>query len=559
MLPLLPWGLPTARNDVFLFGEEPAWPAKKYEAARALRELRERNAGADTDLDPIQNRGEIVELTSDPAHRGEIMLRYRLYSHQPDEMITFRALQRMKPRQFDFDPRLYQYGGGYIYLVGAALGVSSLVGCTQITSDLNTYLASPDLFGRFYVVARLISVVFAAFGLVAAFQLAATVGGRRAGWAAFLLIAISPVYLSGALEAKPHLPAAAIGLWVAVFALRTTRQPSPFNIINLGLLAGYSMSLVITGVASLLSFFAAAAAASSRERAKLAPFGWALATAIGVYCFTNPYVLINAINNTAALTSNVSNSTAMYSIARLGDGMQRVTSLLIEGIGWPALALGLVGTALLFANRPAKTTICAAAGLGLLVLCCAIGAGKPAEFARFLVLPASLISIAAAIAIARIARTSQPLAVAVLLATLFIGGGWKYCNSFWQDGLGATGTRTSAADWLARRTAPTDSIGVLQEPAPYCVPPLDFEKRRVFLLPAAPTPEISVRNLPTWLVGALDAGFREESRSGWERYYEMSSRFPAGPASSQSPITWANKPILLYRLKQEHVIGSQGQ
>ncbi len=558
MLPLLPWGLPTARNDVYLFDDGSAWPAEEYKAARALRELSERNAGADTDLDPIQNRGGIVELTSDAAQRGEIMLRYRLYSHQPDEMITFRALQRMKPRQFDFDPRLYQYGGGYIYLVGAALGAATLTGFAQITSDLDTYLVAPDLFGRFYVVARLISVAFAALGLVAAFHLAATVGGRRAGWASFLLIAFSPVFLCGALEAKPHLPAAAFGLWVAVFALRASTRHCWSNTIKLGLLAGYSMSLVLTGVASLLTILAAAAIGSARNKMKLAPFGWAFATAIAVYCLTNPFVLFNAFNNPTALTSNMSNSTAMYSIARLGDGIQRMASLLVEGIGWAALAVGLVGTAVLFATRPGKTTIGAAAGLGLLMLCSAIGAEKPAEFARFLVLPAGLLCIAAAVAIARIAQTSQLLAMALLATSLFFGGGWNYCASFWQDGLGRAGTRTLSADWLARRAASTDSIGLLQEPAPYCVPPLNFESRRIFLLPTSPPPEIATQSLPTWLVGAVDAGLREGKKSAWEQYYELAARFPIGTTRSQSPITWANKPILIYRLKNERAINSRG-
>ena len=102
MLPLSYWGLPTSSRDDLLFGGEPPWEPERYQAARALEARRTRGAGADTDLDPLDKGDRIVELTATEGGRAEILRRYRLFTRQPDEMITLMALQRMDPRGGDF-------------------------------------------------------------------------------------------------------------------------------------------------------------------------------------------------------------------------------------------------------------------------------------------------------------------------------------------------------------------------------------------------------------------------------------------------------------------------
>ena len=105
---LIGWGLPSARLDPLLFGGDPPWPPERYPARAQAQQLSERSAGADTDLNPLERRDRLIVLTADDTARGEILQRYRLYSRQPDELITFRALQRMRPAAGDLDQRLYQ-------------------------------------------------------------------------------------------------------------------------------------------------------------------------------------------------------------------------------------------------------------------------------------------------------------------------------------------------------------------------------------------------------------------------------------------------------------------
>ena len=118
-------------------------------------------------------------------------------------------------------------------------------------------------------------------------------------------------------------------------------------------------------------------------------------------------------------------------------------------------------------------------------------------------------------------------------------------RSFWHDARGTHESRRLAAVYLEEHLAPADTIGVLQEPAPYAVPPLDFAHRRVFLLPPAAPPELDRLGLPDWLVFTADDP-QTHAGAWWQRDYQFVATFPADH-SSLSRIAWADKPVFVYR------------
>lgn len=545
MLPLTRWGLPDRRHDAILFAGEPAWPVERYRAADALKERGSRVGGADTDLNPLVESTLAVELTESDAGVAEILRRYRLYSRQPDEMITFMALQRMKPRQLDFDPRLYQYGGAWVYLVGACIGAASLVGLTQISGDVGVYLERPEAFAAFYLVARLVTLAFAAGLLAAVARLGRMTGSRLAGWLAMLVVAASPVFISGALEAKPHVPSACMLLWSAVAAIRYHRHPTLRRAIALGVLSGLSAGFVLTGAAAIVTLAALAFIHACRadRRRTLARVYLAGAVALSAYAATNPYVILNAISNPDALQSNLGNSTAMYSLSRLGDGAARVGELLVESVGVGTLLLGAIGAGLMLRTRTTLSTIAAAGGVALLLLSAAIGAGKPAEFARFLVVPAALLAIAASAACARLFGRTRLGGFAAAIACALLSGAPAYVAAFVAEVRGSA-TRDFAATVLKERLAPPDRVGVFQEPAPYSIPPMDFVRRRVVLLPRASPASTQSASIPEWLVCTADDEKRLAAFGDWWHPHYARVELPARP---QSVITWANKPVFLFR------------
>jgi hypothetical protein len=268
------------------------------------------------------------------------------------------------------------------------------------------------------------------------------------------------------------------------------------------------------------------------------------AIALAVYVLTNPYVVFNFFFNPEALSSNIGNSTAMYSIGRIGEGLRRVAELMLEGGGLGIVLLGLAGAAFLANKRGSAMTIIAAPALGILLIAVAIGAGKPAEYARFLLYPLMLLAMFAGIALVALTRAHALLGLAIAVGLTLTTPALPYLESFYRDVRLDPETRFSAAKYLAAVMAPDDAIGLLQEPAPYSVPPLDFSHRRVLLLPTGGSPTPPVR-LPEWVVftGDQDA----PAHAWWRSHYTLDRRFP--PADQRlTPITWANKAVFIYRL-----------
>lgn len=548
MLPLLWWGLPTTRDDDLLFGQQPPWKAARYDIESDLKRLRTRNAGADTDLNPLADRQRIIDLTADDAARAEILRRYRLYSRQPDEMITFRALQRMDPRHGDFDPQLYQYGGGHIYLIGAALAASSLLGIVQVTADAGLYLENPAAFARFYLVARFVSLVFGALMLVAVGKLAGRAGGRSTGWLALLCVALSPVFITAVLEAKPHLPSACLLLWAVLSALDYQAHGRLRDALRMGLQAGYAFGLVLTGLAGAALWVALLLApAAAPRRRTLGHLALAGGLALTVYLLTNPYIPYNMLINRGALGSNLSNSIAMYQdqMRHAAAGAARVEELLREGAGAAIPLAGIIGLLLLLGRRPGPTLVGAAPGLAILLMGVLLGAGKPAEFARFLILPVLLLCVATAGLLTTLARRHLAVGIVATVIVLGLMHTPAYLRSFVRDARGNTESRHLAGCFLREQMRPKESVGLLQEPAPYAVPPLDFARRRVLLLPAARPPHLDEAGLPDWLVFTADDD-RRHAGAWWRPYYEFEARFPAGSARL-TPIAWADKPVFVFR------------
>ncbi len=228
------WGLPSRDIDHDLFAHGEPWSGEKiYRLAHAAEKF-DKARGADVDADPLdrtpgrKDSGGPILLTGSEEDRAKIYLRYRLYTYQPDEMITMMALAGMSPGRFDFDPRLYQYGGLFIYPVGVLLKLCDVLGLIDVRSDVVYYLDHPEEFGKFYIVARAYAAAWGVLGMFIVFAVtrrlaadgAAASIGVGAGLIAALLFTLMPVVVCMAHEGKPHLPGAVLMLAAVWFAMR---------------------------------------------------------------------------------------------------------------------------------------------------------------------------------------------------------------------------------------------------------------------------------------------------------------------------------------------------
>src|SRR5438067_201549 len=85
------WGLPSRSADRFLFGTRQPWTGEQITALAGGWD-NSADRGADIAMHPLSGRDQPIVLNETDAQRAEIIRRYRLYSCQPDEMITFRSL-----------------------------------------------------------------------------------------------------------------------------------------------------------------------------------------------------------------------------------------------------------------------------------------------------------------------------------------------------------------------------------------------------------------------------------------------------------------------------------
>lgn len=594
------WGLPTSDAGRFLFGSRLPWDGATILELAGDRG-HDRQRGADVDPNPLARTGDgIIRLNETDAQRAEIIRRYRLYTHQPDEMITMMSLASMRPSAGDFDPKLYQYGGLWIYPVGALLKLGSLLGAVTLRADPAYYLDHPEDFGRFYIIARLYVVAWALVGVCAVFRIARRLMPNA--WAAPAVAAVCffclPAVVNLAHEAKPHLPAAVLMLLAIGAAIRyaTQGQPNAAAIapesntaercdggLRACLIAGALCGTAYGMVLSALPVFAILPV-----MVLLRPIAWrtrslhllaSIAAGVGTYLVTNPYILINLLTNRAVLESNFGNSLAMYAVGRWREGLLTAGQLIAAGATLPIAVGGAVAAVAFVLTRArrsdASCTSQRAAGLLLLTPALlivlqfvALAAGKPGEYGRFAIFPDIALTIAAVALVHHVLSTHRKLYTLLLIVLVWDAAreGFLYERGFWRDARDG-GTRLRLArelDDLHLHGART--LGVFAEPAPYVMPPVDLFGWKLLLLPRdADAATFAAADVILW----PEDSFAEPHSIDAAGDHFISRRVAPDPGelpdpvrrllprSMDTPISWADKPFLLLVQRSPERWGSE--
>ncbi|HRX86070.1 MAG TPA: glycosyltransferase family 39 protein [Phycisphaerae bacterium] len=568
------WGLPSHADDRYLFAGEP-WPAERLAEAAAAR--LDPALGADVDVDPLAARAEPVVLNATTTGVAEIVRRYRLFTRQPDEMITIMALSGMRPRALQLDPRLYQYGGLFIYPVGAAIGACGALGVYPVTSDPAYYLANPASFGKFYITARAFAAAWGLVGIVVMYELARRIAGRGAGLLAALLFVLLPVVTCMAHEAKPHLPGAVLMLLACLLAMRALDLQRNRDWLALFVCCGAAVGMVLSAAPIVLLIPLAIGThcvnqtrrqqnefpTCTRHHVNYRPIfiratigGWLVAGAI--YLLTNPYIVINLFANRAVLRSNFGNSLAMYQITHLFAGARRVIELTAAGATWPVLLFGITGGVWALRHRTRVALPLGVMALLLALQFVLLGAGKPDEYGRFGVFTNCALAVSAACFIAVTASRSRALATFVGIITVAVCA-WTtagYLAGFRADAQRA-GSRDRAAAWIAEH-CPATPVALTAEPAPYGCPPLAFDRTAVVLyrLSAAERPIDAARRwnsalragaatVPPLLVTTCDDPAAFIAAMGAPAWTDTQIFAPRPPWLPPSRISWANKPVVV--------------
>ncbi len=497
-IPGITWGLPSRAADPYLFGDRPPWDGDTIQELAGERKIDE-GQGADVDVNPLEGGGDRVVVNATDAQRAEIVRRYRLYSYQPDEMVTLMALAAMSPGEGDFDPKLYQYGGLWVYGVGAMLKAASLTGLVDLRSDVTYYLDHPDAFGRFYVVARVYVLCWAALGVLAMVSILRrlTNGDTWAMLVGGLVFVTMPVVVNLAHEAKPHLPGVALMLLAiraAMAYVDTGRQRWWWIMCGL---CGLACGMVLTAlpIAVLPIVVAYLRTATPRCRAVHLPVG--LFVIAFIYAATNPYVIINLISQPDVFTSNLGNTGSMFAWSATPGGLLNGLWLITMACFPVVAVVGVMGlivwTRTMRASKITDATKSHASPAELMTLLLwpafltllpylLLASGQKAEYARFALLPeVTLVILAAVFVVSR--HRSFPLCrgLGVLLLFSSMIPGAACVAGFVSDTRPLT-TRLEAAESLREyREQGFRTLVVPADPAPYVLPPVDLFEREIIV------------------------------------------------------------------------------
>lgn len=559
-LPGINWGLPSRAVDPYLFGDRPAWTGQEILALTGGWGGDDAARGADVDRNPLAGRDQPILLNDTDAQRAEIVQRYRIQSNQPDEHITFRALSRIRPGQFQFDPGLYQYGGLWTYPVGAMLKLGWRLGLVDVRADVAYYLDHPEAFGRFYVVARLYSALWGLVATWAVFRLAERMGGSTlAAAAGAACFAAMPVVVNMAHEAKPHLPGLALMLLTVLAACRYVESGNRRWAWAAAALAGAAFGMVVSSLVifSVLPVMALLRPGAWRERVRLT----VVPTCLGllVYAITNPYVPINAVRNRALLTSNLGTSTAMYEVGAGGGALANAVNLMVAGTSPLLAAAGLLALALwgvlirpddmgkeisrapMF---PPAHVVCLVGVPALLVAVqfVALGQGKPGEYGRFALLPDAMLALAGVAGAARLPSRRARVAVLGLLFVSTASFGAVYLDKFIADARPHTTRLAEAARLAELNSAGASRLLVTAEPAPYCLPPVNVFAWEIELAPRGRSVTGDVAPRADVIVRAVDRQLADVP-PGFERLKPERAGFLG---SFHASISWAAKPFEVF-------------
>ncbi len=571
------WGLPSRDIDKYLFGNQTPWSGEEIYRLANVGKKFDAGRGADVDPDPIdKSTDQPIHLTKTKSDIAKIYLRYRLFTHQPDEMITMMALAGMKPSQLQFDPKLYQYGGLFIYPVGGLIKLCGMLGLIEVRSDIVYYLDHPDEFGKFYIVARAYAAAWGLLGIFIVFAITRHISTDAAGIVAAALFAIMPVVICMSHEGKPHLPGAVLMLCAVYFAIRaktSTRGAWWLMCMCCGAAVGMVLSsapiLILIPLVCLIQYAGLENSQGDTGEHTTITLGYAakqslagVAVAMAIYLITNPYILINAITNREVLRSNFGNSLAMYDISRIAEGFIRVLELTAEGTTWIVIIGGVIALAVgIYRRKWIALPLIVSASVFFLQFVL-IGAGKPAEYGRFGIFTNSALAIGMGCIVPYVwnIRTRGLGITFTLLAIINVGVyGTIYLIHFHVDTTDYH-SRTQLAKTLSfdentyiPRGIPW-GIALGAEPAPYNCPPLNFSKVDViFCPPGIPISANAIKDLHFKLY-VYDPK-SESARPMFKptNLNDMATSWRYAPYKEEtlrnqwdSPISWADKPFMLY-------------
>ncbi|MBI4656473.1 MAG: glycosyltransferase family 39 protein [Elusimicrobia bacterium] len=212
----LEFGLPSAEQNKLLFsGQEemnaliPLMAKRRQKIYAYYSDLGERHLNQHFDQTGF-GRPERITITLSgrkiliPEEKLDTMRSFMLHSRLPDEPFILKVISMIRWQEFDFNPRFFVYGGGFLYPVGAAYKISSMLGLSTLTGNVEYYLSNPSEAAKLYLVPKILSILAFILSIPLFFLLARELYDSGTGFLACIFYAFCPIITTYTHFFKPH-------------------------------------------------------------------------------------------------------------------------------------------------------------------------------------------------------------------------------------------------------------------------------------------------------------------------------------------------------------------
>ncbi|OQA91407.1 MAG: hypothetical protein BWY26_00989 [Elusimicrobia bacterium ADurb.Bin231] len=417
-------------------------------------------------------------------YRGEINILsnfirpYLLRTNHTDEQMSLNALSVMEPARLDFNPRMFQYGGAYIYGLGAYLGFLHIVKAVKITPDLKYYLKNPDEMGGIFVAGRALNIFFYFASVLAVYFIIKNLYGSNMGFISSFIFAFCPAVYFQTHIMKPYIQSLFFLILSVMFALEINKNRySARNNILCGIFSGLTIGTMPAYFVFLFFNMILIMDLKSGKKSNIL-FTVACAAFI-MFAITNPYALLH-FNEFIA---EFSGTGGIY--FNNADIIAAIKFFLLQiplGVSTPVFALFTVSfiSSFFLADRFLKIT--SIYTMIVLLLWSFVLKTQPFSIhnSRFLLPGFFLMIICVSGFFHRFKLIKTPIKQYLLYAALLIAA--LNCSviakNLYLDGT-MNSTRLIAAEWIENNVPFGATIGLDYMPEPAHCPPLDFTKYKI--------------------------------------------------------------------------------
>lgn len=535
------FGMPSRERMIAVYGAERfadsdiAWMTsgwKKLEASEgSSREIL--NAGGLYDTAVLSPR---------EIDRIRALRRMALYTTEPDEMHVPLALGRMKPKQLDFNPHFFQYGGFFFYGCAVFVALAGVVGFVPLSGGLDSFIRDPALMAHFYLAAKMWTLLWCALLPLFVYRLARLGLSRKRALVAVALALSAPgLYIFGPVLKQVAMAASLsiASIWLACRLLRRARLR---DVVAAGAAAGLAGATFPTQLVVLSAFGWVLVERALHDRC--VPWKELLVgcAAAGIsFIATNPYWIFDfrtVMNDAAVAMAWYKPDVNTATVARV------LFEVLPAATGWPLAILGVLAIVAAIRNSLARSI--AAPALAILLYYGWRITGVPdlgpfwsRQFLAIGPLCAVLIMLAWARAgiVPSFAGAAVAIALALPTAVLSVA-------NFHRDAT-TESTRFVAGRWIDANIPAGETIYVTQQPGPFSTPFFNLNAHPV--KPAAAPDSMPMGAIAVSVAMPNDYGndtffaaMKLEKEFSSERYFLGMGPFPEA-------IGFANGPVRVWR------------